>query len=289
MTIQKKFSLSNRLKNKNKFFHPKFGDLLDPMAVKMGKGETGYIDEWIEEQDDTRIHLTVTGRCNASCQGCINSSITLNEDRPRNTLITSQETQPERDAIIIEKLCAKIKTGKITVCLYGGEPLLSAGAILELMKLLDESSLKNKIRYMLYTNGEFIDKTLKELPELVERIWLFSVSIDGDQEQHNRVRRGTDLNHIIANLRLLKKQKNNGMVLFWSTLRESQSLLKCFSQFKALYEEGLVDHFFYHWAEAKEPFTHFHDYLGKYEKDLEYLLDVYEELLEKKNSCPYHI
>ncbi len=74
-------------------------------------------------------------------------------------------------------------------------------------------------------------------------IWLVSISIDGTNNQHNAFRRGTDLKKIIDNLKYLRSGYNC-KVIMWSTLREEQSLLDCYVQFKRLYDAKLVDYFF---------------------------------------------
>lgn len=129
---------------------------------------------------------------------------------------------------------------------------------------------------MVYTNGELLIRALDRYPSLMSNIWLYSVSIDGDEEQHRQVRPGTDLNLIIANLRKLRSAYQ-GNVLFWSTLREQQSLLKCFHKFLELYQEGLVNHFFWHWADTKEPYKDFASYIKEYGTELEEVMERYVE------------
>jgi radical SAM protein with 4Fe4S-binding SPASM domain len=152
-------------------------------------------------------------------------------------------------------------------------------------KILNESKGNNEFRYTVYTNGELLISTLKRYPEFMQDMWLYSVSIDGDEEQHNRVRKGTGLAKIINNLRELKANYN-GHVLHWSTLREKQSLLNCFEEFRSLYQEGQVNHFFWHWAETQEPYEDFQSYTEKYDQELQKIMDVYEEMLSGGELLP---
>jgi len=75
-------------------------------------------------------------------------------------------------------------------------------------------------------------------------------------------------------------------VLFWSTLREEQSLLSCFEQFLELRGEGLVDYFFWHWAEKREPFVDFPAYVDRYGRELERLVDRYVDELSHGHLLP---
>jgi radical SAM protein with 4Fe4S-binding SPASM domain len=131
---------------------------------------------------------------------------------------------------------------------------------------------------MVYTNGEFLIKNLGERPEFMDQLWLYAVSIDGDDEQHNRVRQGTDLKRIRENLRALSG-RYRGHVLFWSTLREEQSLWVCFEEFLRMSQAGLVNHFFWHWEESRAPFEDFSAFSGRYEKELVRVMEVIAERL----------
>jgi hypothetical protein len=58
-------------------------------------------EEGFEEEEDIIINLTVTGRCYARCEGCINSAITFASDAPRNSSMAHLESDPERDAAMV--------------------------------------------------------------------------------------------------------------------------------------------------------------------------------------------
>jgi uncharacterized protein len=264
--------------------HPRFGDLACGDAVRMDKKNRQF-NEVIHEDTSIMVHLTVTGRCYAQCEGCINSAITVGSLQPRNSIITFQETEPERDSAIILDLAERHPGQMITVCFYGGEPFLAADKMEKVWKILNESKGNNGFKYTVYTNGELLIDTLKRYPEFMQDMWLYSISIDGDEEQHNRVRKGTDLAKIINNLRELNANYN-GHILHWSTLREKQSLLTCFEQFMKLYKEEQVNHFFWHWAETQEPYEDFESYTEKYDQELQKIMDVYVERLSGGELLP---
>ncbi len=253
--------------------YPGFGDLSRFDAVKI-KSRNPSSKETYEADDSIMIHLTITGRCYARCKGCVNSAVTLGCDDPRDTVVSSQETEPERDTAIIKELADRHSDQKITVCLYGGEPFLAVSKMEKVWRILKESDAAERFRFMVYTNGEFLIDALNLYPEFMKDMWLYSISIDGDEEQHNRVRLGTQLSKIKRNLRELSAFYK-GNVLHWSTLREEQSLFNCFEEFLRLYKEGLVNHFFWHWAEAREPFEDFESFVMKYGQELKDVMDIY--------------
>ncbi|MBW1992688.1 MAG: 4Fe-4S cluster-binding domain-containing protein, partial [Deltaproteobacteria bacterium] len=232
--------------------HSAFSYLANPAAVSI-PGEAAAPESY-EERRPLLIHLTVTGRCYARCVGCVNAAVTLGLDTDRHRLLTAAETVPERDARAVIHLASQSPCQEVVLCFYGGEPLLAADKIARVIHLLDASVLRGRLRYMLITNGELLLKTMSAHPGLIERLWLIGVSVDGRAEQHNRVRRGTDLHIIHANLEALRAVRR-GQVLMWSTLRECQSLLDCFLEFLEARDRGWVEHFFWHWAEGREAFA----------------------------------
>ncbi|MFC2164839.1 SPASM domain-containing protein, partial [Acidobacteriota bacterium] len=170
----------------------------------------------------------------------------------------------------------------ITICFYGGEPFLALDKMVRVWELLRTSDNSDRYCFLVFTNGELLIDAFDSYPEFMKDIFTFSVSIDGDESQHNLIRSGTDLKKIIENLEHLKTYYS-GNVLFWSTLRENQSLRVCFEEFMRLYEAGLVDHFFWHWAEGKKPFKNLSTYAATYAEELDYIMRVYaENLLDGK-------
>jgi radical SAM protein with 4Fe4S-binding SPASM domain len=231
------------------------------------------------------IHLTVTGRCNARCKGCINSAITIGSPAPRDSLVTFEDTRPDRDLRIIRKIVRRYPRRPIGLCFYGGEPFLAADKMVEVWARLRRSAFRKRMRFMVYTNGEFMTDAIARTPDFIRDIWLYSVSIDGDRRQHNLTRPGTDLAAIIENLQALKTIRR-GQVLMWSTLREEQSLANCYDEFVALRRQGLVDHFYWHWPEIVEPFTDFDGYARRYRRDLSGIMDRYVASLRRGGLPP---
>jgi len=264
--------------------YPGFGNLSRFDAVKI-QGENPLSREILETDDSIMIHLTVTGRCYAQCKGCVNSAVTMGSDAPRNMVVTSLDAEPERDAFIIKELAGRHPEQTITVCFYGGEPFLALEKMEGTWRFLKESDKAGRFRFMGYTSGEFFVEAMSAYPEFMKYMWLFSVSIDGDEEQHNRVRKGTRLSRIKDNLKELNSFYE-GNILHWSTLREEQSLFNCFEEFMRLYQEGLVNHFFWHWAEDRRPFQDFPNCVKKYGQDFEEIMDFYVIRISKGEILP---
>lgn len=142
---------------------------------------------------------------------------------------------------------------------------------------------------MIYTNGQLLGNFIAAYARLMPEIWLWSVSIDGTEEQHNRIRPGADLATIHQNLETLH-QHRTGAVLMWSTLREEQSLADCFREFLALNEKGHADHFFWHWVETDQEFDDLPDYMSRYGRDLEQILESYlSHLRDGKHLSIIHL
>jgi len=264
--------------------YPGFGDLSRFDAVKI-QGERPLSREILKTDDSIIIHLTVTGRCYAQCEGCVNSAITMGSNDPRNAVVTSQDAEPERDAFIIKELAGRHPDQTITVCFYGGEPFLALEKMEGIWRLLKESDKAGRFRFMVYTSGEFFVEAMSAYPEFMKYMWLFSVSIDGDEEQHNRVRKGTRLSRIKDNLKELNSFYE-GNILHWSTIREEQSLFNCFEEFMRLYQEGLVNHFFWHWAEDRRSFQDFPNFVKKYGQEFEEIMDFYVTKISRGEILP---
>jgi len=265
-------------------YHDRLGDLSAHTAFIMrGRDKTKFK---YSETAPLYIHLSVTGRCQARCQGCINVafSTAANKDSTRENA-PFKDTDPVRDARCIVELIKENAQKPATICLYGGEPLLASDKMQTLLENIAGAGLPNSVQYMLYTNGELLEKSILSHPEMMRSIWLYSVSIDGTREQHERIRRGTKLEHIHAGLAALKNVRQ-GQVLMWSTLREDQSLLDCFNEFAWLHDRGLVDQFFWHWVESTTPFAALSQYAARYEKDLRHIMEIYVAKLNRGILLP---
>lgn len=264
--------------------HPRFGDLTRPQAVALAAPSGKQLPPF-HEKDLAYIHLSVTGRCNARCKGCINSTISNSFTDDRRVAAPIQDTVPERDAACILHLLAETDKQEAVICFYGGEPLLAMEKIMKVKEIIDHACCPLPVRYMLYTNGSLLEKAVADHPGFFKDLWLTSVSIDGRRDQHEAVRPGTDLPRIHQGLRALRRVAA-GKTLMWSTLRENQSLADCFAEFLDLHEQQLLDLFFWHWVETEQPYERFADYCARYEADLVMVMDHYLARLREGKILP---
>ncbi len=239
--------------------------------------------KFIDFQEDKGliINLFITSKCNARCCECINQTITNNSNLDPRGL----EVDTDRDVGTIKAILENHAGLPATLCFYGGEPLLEPHRFVPIIEELRNAGYSHRIRYMIYTNGEMLARFFEDYSEVEQNIWLYAVSIDGDEAQHNRFRVGTDLKRIRNNLEFVVR-KYRGNILMWSTLREEQSLLNCFEEFIELYNSGLVNHFFWHWLETQEEFNDFSGYREKYINDLEKIVDAYIGRLTQGELLP---
>ncbi|MCX8022281.1 MAG: radical SAM protein [Syntrophorhabdaceae bacterium] len=263
------------LRKKAGLIHPVFGDLSRPDCIVMP--EPFFPEGIFNEREFDFIHLTVTNRCNARCEGCINGLfLSYGENSKKKKLFV--EMEPERDGEAILRLAKMSKKKNTMLCLYGGEPLLEMDKIERLHKFLVKEKKSTNLYYMVYTNGDMLKTVSLKHRDFLSWVYLFSVSIDGREDQHNRIRRGTSLSKIHEGLEGLKGIRK-GDVLMWSTLRDTQSLWDCFEEFMGLRDKGLVEHFFWHWVEIKSPFVDLKRYADTYENELRMVMDTYMKKL----------
>jgi len=265
-------------------YHKSLGNLLDYGAVQISrKGCNGGVI--YQEYQPVSIHLTVTGRCYARCKGCINAVITTPGSLNRDTKPSVADAVPERDSKAILNLLKENRLDEAVICFYGGEPLLVPELILDTMRRVDAGKRGTNVRYMVYTNGDLLKKTAKGYPQILERLWLLSVSIDGRRQQHDKVRLGTSLDLIHEGLGAVRRL-SPATVLMWSTLREEQSLADCFFEFIDLLEADKARQFFWHWVETEEPFADFSEYLEKYESELQIIMNAYVDRMTEGEILP---
>ncbi len=265
-----KTDLSNKFES---IVHKRFGDLGRCDSVFLKDGFAGWGS--YRERSPLYIHVSVTSRCNAGCKGCINSYF---EDNQRNGELFG-DVKPERDSKAVLELLMDERGQEVIICLYGGEPMLRMEKVVELSERLELNGSGMDFSYMLYTNGEYLKDAVDEYPDFMEKVKLLSVSIDGRKKQHESVRKGTHLEKIHEGLKAYEKIRE-GEVLMWSTLREEQSLGDCFLEFKELYNQGLVDQFYWHWVESGEPFADLEGYAEKYEYEFEKIMARYVEEMQ---------
>lgn len=236
-----------------------------------------------EEADEIMIHYTVTQECPFNCRGCINALTAGKGNSGRSGFLTEgQKGQDlERDLLGIGRLIQESGKKTAVIVYYGGEPMLRIDSMnhfyATLPRILGDSM---SLKHMVITSGHFLERAIQKTPELISRMWLTALSIDGNEEQHNAVRRGTSLREIRRQVEALNRVRQ-GDVLIWATLRPGMSLWDCFESFMYFEERREAEHFFWHSDEGDGMIPELSGYLERYCRDLEKIMGVYIEHLRK--------
>ncbi|MCS7278585.1 MAG: 4Fe-4S cluster-binding domain-containing protein [Thermodesulfobacteriaceae bacterium] len=240
------------------------------------------LKEYLKSNYPQIFHLTITGKCNAFCEGCINSLIY----GERSSILKDWEGDPERDFEILNYLLNASSNGSpVYIAFYGGEPLLAFDKIRILTEKIDQRYRNKNFKLVIYTNGMLLDKVLSKDREFFKRIELLIVSIDGRDKQHNLFRKGTKLSKIEKNLELLREEVKTP-VLMWSTIREEMSLGDCLFEFLKLFNQGLVDYFYWHLIEKDKPIEKFENFKFSYLSDLRMFFEEFINCLRKGTVLP---
>lgn len=240
------------------------------------------LEKFLGEKYPSIYHLVVTGKCNASCEGCINTLIY--GERPKVSSLW--EESPDENLRALKFLINHLGNGQpIYIAFYGGEPLLVPERLNFYIKEMSQSFPEKTFYYLLFTNGMLLDRFIEDGESFLGSLSLLIVSIDGRKLQHNRVRKGTDLEKIEENLRAFKKVYKIP-VLMWSTIRENMSLRDCYLEFLKLYKERLTDYFFWHLVEERAPIKNFENFRVTYLEDLSFLFEEFVSHIKAGQILP---
>ena len=236
-----------------------------------------------EEADEVMIHYTVTQECPFNCRGCINALTAGKGNSGRSDFFpdASKGQDLKRDLLGIAGLIKDSGKKRAVIVYYGGEPMLRLDPMNHLYRTLpgilgDSTSLK----HMVITSGHFLEKAIKKSPELVSSMWLTALSIDGNEEQHDAMRRGTSLSKIRRQVKALNHVRQ-GEVLIWATLRPEMSLWDCFDSFMYFRKRAEAEHFFWHCDEGDGMIPDLPGYLERYRRDLERIMESYVEHMSR--------
>jgi uncharacterized protein len=163
------------------------------------------------------FHLILTSDCNLQCKYCFGESledfdydfgddIDVDYNLPRNI---------NYDVELLNNFCAKDSDCVLTF--YGGEPLLQADKLREIM---------NKVKpkhFMIQTNGLLLDKIE---PKYVNRFHTILVSIDGEETLTDYYRGKGTFQKVIDNLKLTKKNGFEGELIARMTVMEQTDIEK---------------------------------------------------------------
>jgi uncharacterized protein len=236
-----------------------------------------------EEADEVMIHYTVTQECPFNCRGCINALTAGkgNSGRSEFSPGKGKAQDLERDLLGISRLIKDSGKNTAVIVYYGGEPMLRLEPMARIYRALpgivgESTSLK----HMVITSGHYLEKAIKSYPDLISRMWLTALSIDGNEEQHDAMRRGTSLRKIRRQVETLNEVRQ-GQVLIWATLRPEMSLWDCFDSYMYFRKRGEAEHFFWHCDEGDGMIPDLSVYLENYRGDLERIMESYLEHISR--------
>lgn len=141
------------------------------------------------------ITILITKRCNFKCDRCSSQS-------PQYTSLFNQSGQEELTTAEVKELIDSVSRFKPAIYFCGGEPTLRPD-LFELIRYVK----KKKMVTGFTTNGSTMDEEMCQ--EIIDtRLDFFSVSIDGPEDYHDRVR-GVNgaFKNVTNGLRLLIKLK----------------------------------------------------------------------------------
>jgi radical SAM protein with 4Fe4S-binding SPASM domain len=229
------------------------------------------------------IHYTVTQECPFNCRGCINALTAGKGNSGRSDFFPGENKGHgvERDLLGIARLIKDSGKNTAVIVYYGGEPMLRLDPMNHLFRDLpgmvgDSVSLK----HMAITSGHYLEKAIRTCPDLISSMWLTALSIDGNEEQHNAMRRGTSLKKIRGQVEALNRVRQ-GEVLIWATLRPEMSLWDCFDSFMGFRNRAEAEHFFWHCDEGDGMIPDLSKYLENYRRDLGGIMEAYVEHMSR--------
>ena len=163
------------------------------------------------------FHVILTSDCNLQCKYCFGESL---EDFDYNfgDEIDVDYNLPRKlnyNVELLNNFCGKDSDCVLTF--YGGEPLLQADKLREIM---------NKVKpkhFMIQTNGLLLDKIE---PKYVNRFHTILVSIDGEEKLTDYYRGKGTFQKLIENLKLIKKNGFKGELIARMTVMEQTDIEK---------------------------------------------------------------
>jgi radical SAM protein with 4Fe4S-binding SPASM domain len=236
-----------------------------------------------QEADEVMIHYTVTQECPFNCRGCINALTAGRGTRGRSEFWPGKDKERdlERDLLGISRLIKNSGKDTAVIVYYGGEPMLRLDPMLHLFRTLPGIVGESiSLKHMVITSGHYLEKGIRNCPDLISNMWLTALSIDGNEEQHDAVRQGTSLKKIRGQVEALN-QLRQGQVLIWATLRPEMSLWDCFDSFMYFRKRAEAEHFFWHCDEGDGMIPDLAGYLEAYRRDLGKIIGIYLEHLNR--------
>ena len=169
--------MTSNIESGQESMYTSVGDLNRLDAVTMP--DYPLVGETFVEHRPYYVHLSVTGRCNAKCTGCVNSNVTFNEN-DKSWLSLANDTHPQRDAKAILNLLERIDEKEVIISFYGGEPLLLPRKIEEVISCI--SAEEHDFDQLTEEQRDFLVKFIE--------MWEIVVNFEEEYEDKYYVPRG---------------------------------------------------------------------------------------------------
>jgi putative peptide-modifying radical SAM enzyme len=163
------------------------------------------------------FHVILTSDCNLQCKYCFGESLD-DFDEEFCDDIEVDYNLPRKinyDVVSLDYFCRKDPECVLTF--YGGEPLLQAKKLKEIM-----DKIKPK-HFMIQTNGLLLAKLE---PKYINRFHTILVSIDGQEDLTDHYRGKGTFRKVIDNLKLIKKNGYKGELIARMTVMEQTDIEK---------------------------------------------------------------
>ena len=163
------------------------------------------------------FHVILTTDCNLQCRYCFGESMDdFDEDFSDDLEVDySLPRKISYNLRLLSEFCSK--DPECVVTFYGGEPLLCAS---EIKQIMDAVKAKH---FMIQTNGLLLNKLE---PEYVNRFHTILVSIDGEEALTDYYRGKGIFRKVIENLKRIKRNGFNGELIARVTVMEQTDIFK---------------------------------------------------------------
>ncbi len=162
------------------------------------------------------FHVILTSKCNLQCRYCFGESLDdFEEDFDNIEVDYELPRKLNYELDLLERFCRKDPDCVLTF--YGGEPLLCADKIKQIMDNVDAK------HFMMQTNGLLLDKLE---PKYVNRFHTILVSIDGEEALTDYYRGNGTFQKVVNNLKLIKQNGFRGELIARMTVMEQTDIYK---------------------------------------------------------------
>ena len=162
------------------------------------------------------FHLILTDRCNLCCKYCRAKAFENLEESEGERALIIDENLPVELEVDLNLLYEFLKKDPaVTLTFYGGEPLLRADLIEQIVR---ESPVK---RFMIQTTGLLMDRLPKDI---VNRFTTILVSIDGRKTLTDTNRGEGVYDRVMQNVRTIRANGFTGELIARMTVTEATDI-----------------------------------------------------------------